>query len=97
MDGEMCGQKHSSATQTEGHHVKSHQHSQYFSSRTFHGKSGADNYSLFPHVCCDFEQSEFLILGVHYRQSKTGFFITKHNFWCALNGHPSVPLLKEVL
>lgn len=27
MDGEVCGQKHSQAAQTEGHHVRSHQRS----------------------------------------------------------------------
>lgn len=48
----MCHQKHSQATQTEGHHVRSHLHSLHFfwtvsfSSRTFHVNPGADHFPL---------------------------------------------------
>lgn len=72
VDGEVCGQKHSQATSTEGHHVRSCWHLWYifwttsFSSRTFHVNLELITL-LSPRVCCDFEQFEFLLLGVHYQ------------------------------
>lgn len=73
VDGEVCGQKHTQATQTEGHHVRGRQHSLHliwtvsFSLRTFHVNPGVD-YCPPSSCCCDFEQ-----FGVHYRQSATVF------------------------
>ncbi len=97
VDGEVCGQKHSQAAQTEGHHVRSHQHPFHFfwtvsfSSRTFHVNPGADNSPL--SLCLLWLWTVWIsALRSSLQAACDGIFITKHNFRCALNGRLSALL-----
>lgn len=69
VDGEVCGQKHSQATQTEGHYIRwaPEQFIPLGTVRMFHVITGAV-FAFLP-VCCDLEQFEFLLIEVHYRMT----------------------------